>query len=194
MFLFPQAEDSDDAVAEEPSEDFVLQDSSEEEPDIGVVLASVRFTPVSRPFHAPVLRFVSVRPAWPLQEQLAGTGTPPKPAAKGAKKANATGGSEDFQMIGKGEKTRTENCPLSSRAGNKKEDVFAKTGLGHAPTNGGSANEGVSCRRLVGRGERGSAAILDPPVFVYVLRPGRVSRRGNASPRPAWPSWLRNGQ
>jgi len=68
-----------------------------------------------------------------LQEQLAGTGTPPKPAAKGAKKANATGGSEDFQMIGKGEKTRTENCPLSSRAGNKKEDVFAKTGLGHAP-------------------------------------------------------------
>jgi hypothetical protein len=131
--LFLQAEDSDDAVAEEPSEDFVLQDSSEEEPDIGVVLASVRFTPVSRPFHAPVLRFVSVRPAWPLQEQLAGTGTPPKHAAKGAKKANATGGSEDFQMIGKGEKTRTENCPLSSRAGNKKEDVFAKTGLGHAP-------------------------------------------------------------
>jgi hypothetical protein len=52
VFLFPQAEDSDDAVAEEPSEDFVLQDSSEEEPDIGVVLASVRFTPVSRPFHA----------------------------------------------------------------------------------------------------------------------------------------------
>ena len=135
--MFLQAEDSDDAVAEEPSEDFVLQDSSEEEPDIGVVLASVRLTPVSRPFHArftPVFRFVSVRPAWPLQEQLAGTGTPPKPAAKGAKKANATGGSGDFQMIGKGKKTRTENCPLSSRAGNKKEEVFAKTGLGHAPT------------------------------------------------------------